>query len=184
MLPESARLVSASEAGVVLPEETGTTFVENALLKARAAADQTGLVAIADDSGLEVDALDGAPGVRSARFAGEPSDDAANNALLLRRLAAVPPEKRAARFRSVVAIVTPDGSEFVSEGTLEGTVLRVPRGSSGFGYDPLFVPLGLDRTLAELTMEEKNRISHRGQAVRRAIERLLPLLEQMRDTGV
>lgn len=183
MLPDSVRLLSASESGVMLPEEIGATFVDNALLKARAATEQTGLVAIADDSGLEVDVLGREPGVRSARFAGEPSDDAANNALLLSRLAEVPPEERVARFRSAVAIVTPDGAEFVSEGTLEGTVLRAPRGSGGFGYDPLFVPQGFDRTLAELTMDEKNRISHRGQAVRGAIERLLPLLEQMRDTG-
>lgn len=180
LLPSWVAVRTARDVNVVLPEETGTTFAENALLKARAAVTQTGLLAIADDSGLEVEALAGAPGVRSARFAGEPSNDAANNALLLSRLEAVPAEERAARFRSVVAVVTPEGEEWLAEGTIAGRILLAPRGTNGFGYDPLFVPEGLDQSMAELTLEEKNAISHRALAFREAARRLVPLLQRRR----
>ncbi|ACZ38732.1 RdgB/HAM1 family non-canonical purine NTP pyrophosphatase [Sphaerobacter thermophilus] len=183
LLPEWVRILTASDAGVTLPEETGTTFAANALLKARAAVQQTGHIALADDSGLEVDALGGEPGVRSARYAGEPTDDAANNALLLERLRAVPSAERTARFRSAVAIVTPEGREHVAEGTVEGVILEQPRGSGGFGYDPLFQPAGSDRTMAELATDEKNRISHRGRAFRAAAAWLLPILEAARREG-
>lgn len=183
LLPAWVSVQTASEANVKLPEETGETFAENALLKARAAAEQTGSIAVADDSGLEVDALGGAPGVHSARFAGEPSNDAANNALLLERLADVPDSQRAARFRSAVAVVIPDGREHVAEGTVEGTILRQERGSGGFGYDPLFLYTPSKRTLAELTIEEKNQISHRGRAFRNAATWLLPILEEERRSA-
>ncbi len=176
LLPDWAGVRAADEAGVTLPEETGTTFAENALLKARAAAAQTGLVAIADDSGLEVDILEGAPGIRSARFAGEHATDAENNALLLRQLYDIPPERRTARFRSVVAAVIPGGIELAAEGVIEGRIVEIARGSGGFGYDSLFQPTGYNQTMAELTMDEKNRISHRGQALRKVAEQLVPLL--------
>lgn len=180
LLPHWVQVISASEAGVSLPEETGATFAENALLKARAAAAQTDRVALADDSGLEVDALGGAPGIYSARFAGEPSDDAANNRLLLERLGNTPAAARGARFRSAVAIVMPNQEEHVAEGAVEGAILDAPRGQGGFGYDPLFLPTGGERTMAELSIDEKGAISHRGRAFRRAAEWLLPRLEQLR----
>ncbi len=178
LLPDWVRVCTADEAGVALPEETGTTFAENAFLKARAAAAQTGLIAIADDSGLEVDILEGAPGVRSARFAGERATDAENNALLLERLRGVPPERRTARFRSVVAAVIPGGTGLAAEGVIEGRIVEIARGSGGFGYDSLFQPTGYSRTMAELTMDEKNRISHRGQALRKVAGQLVPLLRK------
>lgn len=177
LLPDWVRVRAADEAGVTLPEETGTTFAENALLKARAAAAQTGLIAIADDSGLEVDILEGAPGVRSARFAAEEATDAENNTLLLERLHGIPPEQRTARFRSVVAAVIPGGIEFAAEGAIEGRIVEISRGSGGFGYDSLFQPTGYSQTMAELTMDEKNRISHRGQALRKVAGQLVPLLQ-------
>jgi XTP/dITP diphosphohydrolase len=145
-------------------EETGETFAENAALKARAAAAVTGLCALADDSGLEVDALGGAPGVRSARFAGEPSDDARNNALLLERLAGVPADRRAARYHAVVAIARPGQTDVrFAHGVCEGSIAFEPRGTGGFGYDPLFI-LPTGQRMAELTRDEKNRISHRARA--------------------
>ncbi|MCL4078757.1 XTP/dITP diphosphatase [Coriobacteriia bacterium Es71-Z0120] len=148
-------------------EETGSTFLENALLKARAYAEHFGCVALADDSGLEVDALGGAPGVRSARYAGEPSDDAANNAKLLAELADVPAGERTARFRCVVALVWPDGRVLAADGVCEGAIGFEPRGSGGFGYDPLFWPAAAPgRTMAELSPAEKSAISHRGSALR------------------
>ena len=177
LLPDWVDVLTAGEAGITLPEETGRTFSENALLKARAAVAQSSLIAMADDSGLEVDALDGRPGVRSARFAGEHADDDANNRLLLELLSDVPPDRRSARFRSVVAVVTPEGEEHIAEGTIEGTILDVPRGTGGFGYDPLFVPVGETRTMAELTMEEKNAVSHRGKAYRAAADWLISRLQ-------
>lgn len=156
-----------------MPEETGTTFADNAILKALAGLRQTGMTTLADDSGLEVDALGGAPGVRSARFAGEPSNDEANNRLLLERLQGVPAEDRSGRFRSAVAIALGDGTVHVSEGTIEGVILTAPRGSNGFGYDPLFQPTGLAQTLAELPLAEKNQISHRARALQAALRWLL-----------
>lgn len=157
-------------------EETGTTFAENAALKARAAARHTGEWALADDSGLEVDALSGAPGVRSSRFAGEHATDARNNEKLLRLLATVPRAQRTARFRCAIAISTPDGTTWIDEGTCEGIIAESPRGEGGFGYDPLFIVPEMDRTFAELPPETKERISHRARALARARDRLSALL--------
>ena len=150
--------------------EDGSTFAENALIKARAVCKATGKPAMADDSGLAADALNGAPGIYSARFAGEQRSDADNNAKVLQLLEGVEDSKRTARFFCVIAIVLPDGREYTVEGTCEGTILRALRGEGGFGYDPLFYVESLDKTFAELTMEEKNRISHRGHANRKAVE--------------
>ncbi len=147
-------------------EETGTTFAENALIKARAVADATGLPALADDSGIEVDALDGRPGVHSARYAGEDGDDTANNAKLLAELGGVADEDRTGRFVCVAALVTPDGQEWTTRGTMEGHVALAPRGHNGFGYDPLFVAEGETRTNGELSAAEKDARSHRGEAFR------------------
>jgi len=147
-------------------EETGTTFAENSLLKARTVAQATGLVALADDSGLEADALDGAPGVYSARYSGEGATDEKNNLKLLDVLKDVPDAARGCRFVSVVAAVAPNGAELLAEGRWEGRVLHAPRGSGGFGYDPLFLDLELGRSAAELTPAEKNARSHRGRALR------------------
>jgi XTP/dITP diphosphohydrolase len=148
--------------------EDGTTFAENAIKKARAAARATGMLALGDDSGLEVDALDGRPGVRSARFAGEDADDAANNAALLAALRGCGrPPPFSARFRCVLALVdprSPASDPTVVEGRCEGTIGSSPRGSNGFGYDPIFILGGADKTMAELGPDEKNRISHRGRA--------------------
>lgn len=158
-------------------EETGQTFRENARQKAETVAKATGLVAIADDSGLEVDALQGAPGVYSARFAGKEADDEANNAKLLQCLAHTPQDKRTARFRSVIAIAKPSGECYFAEGTCEGSIGFRPKGSNGFGYDPLFIVQGDKRTLAEFSIEEKNKISHRGKALREAKDILLQILQ-------
>jgi XTP/dITP diphosphohydrolase len=143
-------------------EETGETLEENALLKARAVVGATGLPALGDDTGLEVAALDGAPGVRSSRFAGPDASYADNVALLLRMLEGV--DDRSARFRTVMALVFPHGVEVTTEGTLAGMIAETPRGSGGFGYDPVFL-VG-ERTLAELPTEEKNELSHRARAIR------------------
>jgi XTP/dITP diphosphohydrolase len=144
--------------------ETGATFEDNALLKAREAVRYTGLPAVADDSGLTVDALNGMPGVLSARWSGRHGDDDANTALLLGQIADVPDERRGAAFVCAAALVTPDGTEHVLERQWRGSVIREKRGSNGFGYDPVFVPEGLDVTSAELAPEEKDARSHRGQA--------------------
>jgi XTP/dITP diphosphohydrolase len=155
------------------PDETGTTFHENALLKARFAARTAHLPAIADDSGLEVDSLQGAPGVYSARYAGLDADDRANNAKLLFSLRGVPESLRTARFRCVLAYVQDEIAEPVfAEGVWEGRILTAPRGSSGFGYDPLFLPLNNSLTAAEMTSEDKNRLSHRAQALRNLVASL------------
>ena len=146
--------------------ETGATFVDNALAKAREAVVHAGLPAVADDSGLTVDALNGMPGVLSARWAGRHGDDPANNALLLGQVADVPDERRGAAFVCAAAWALPDGREGVVEGVMRGRLLHGPRGTGGFGYDPLFVPDGHDRTSAELAPAEKDAISHRGQAFR------------------
>jgi XTP/dITP diphosphohydrolase len=147
--------------------ETGATFQENALLKAREAVRYTGLAAVADDSGLTVDALNGMPGVLSARWSGRHGDDDANTALLLGQIADVPDERRGAAFVCAAALVTPDGAERVLERQWRGSVVREKRGSNGFGYDPVFVPEGEVRSMAEMTGEEKAAISHRGRAARR-----------------
>jgi XTP/dITP diphosphohydrolase len=154
--------------------EIGETFLDNALLKAGGIAAQTGLPVLAEDAGLEVSALDGAPGVRSARYAGLPVDYARNNELLLDRLKGV--ENRRARFVTVAVLQLPDGEVFVATGTLPGRIATEPAGTGGFGYDPLFVADGSDRTLAELSMAEKGRISHRMQALRRMRPILLDLI--------
>ena len=147
--------------------EDEPTFEANALAKARQAAAATGLPAIADDSGVEVDALGGAPGVRSARYAGDPCDDRRNNHKLLEALRGVPPQGRTARYRCAAAFVDPAaGVELVREGACEGRVLEAPRGTGGFGYDPLMLVPPLGRTMAEIDEETKNRISHRGAAFR------------------
>lgn len=147
-------------------EETGTTFAENALLKARAVALATGLVALADDSGLAVDALSGAPSVYSARYSGEGATDEKNNQKLLDALKDVPEDRRGCRFVSVVAACAPNGAELLAEGRWEGRVLAAQRGAGGFGYDPLFLDLELGRSAAELAPAEKNARSHRGRALR------------------
>lgn len=151
------------------PAETEPTFEGNALIKARTAAQVTGLPALADDSGICVDALNGMPGVLSARWSGVPKDqggDAANNRLLLAQLADVPDERRGATFRCAMALVMPDGTEVVEVGEMPGRVLRAERGEGGFGYDPLFAADGYDVSTAELSREEKDAISHRGRALR------------------
>lgn len=157
-----------------LPEavEDGATLAENALRKARWVAAQTGLPALADDSGLEVEALEGAPGVHSARFGGPGLTDAERNTLLLERLRGVPSEQRRARFRCVVALVLPDGREWSAQGTCEGRIALEPVGTCGFGYDPIFEVAGQGRTMAELPLEVKNTLSHRAQALR-TLRRLL-----------
>jgi XTP/dITP diphosphohydrolase len=162
--------------------EDGVTFVENALAKARQAARATGLPAIADDSGLEVDALDGAPGVYSARYAGPGADDDSNNAKLLDALRGVPPARRTARFRCVAVFVDPTrGLELTCDGACEGEVLEAPRGQEGFGYDPLFLVPTAGRTMAELPLEQKNRLSHRSAAFRALADALGSALA--RETG-
>jgi XTP/dITP diphosphohydrolase len=169
------RLRSLAEfAGARAPEEHGATLIENARLKADAALALTGLPAIADDTALEVEALDGAPGVRSARFAGEGAGDAANVALLLERMASIPPGRRAARFRTVCVARFPDGSEVLGEGTLDGRIAAAPRGTHGFGYDPVFELPALGKTLAELDEASKNALSHRARAARALALRLPP----------
>jgi XTP/dITP diphosphohydrolase len=152
--------------------ETGTTFEDNALLKARSAAEHTGLVAVADDSGLTVDALNGMPGVLSARWSGRHGNDEANLALVLGQVAEIPDERRGAAFVCAAAVVTPDGRERVVLADVRGHLIRGPRGSNGFGYDPIFVPDGDTRTTAEMPSPEKDAISHRGKAFRALAEQL------------
>jgi XTP/dITP diphosphohydrolase len=148
-------------------KETGETFAENAAIKAREVMEATGLPALADDSGLEVDALDGAPGVHSARYAGPGATDRDRFELLLRNLQGVPDEERTARFRCVVAFADPEQPDHVElrEGSCEGRILHAPRGQGGFGYDPVFYVEELDQTFAEAAPEDKNRLSHRGRAM-------------------
>jgi XTP/dITP diphosphohydrolase len=175
-LVEMRRLMEAAGTGVEIigladvpefPEapETGATFAENALAKARDAAVATGLPSIADDSGLAVDALNGMPGVLSARWAGRHGADDANTALLLAQLHDVPDERRGAAFFCAAALVVPGGTETVVHGEWTGTIVRAPRGTNGFGYDPVFQPVGEDRTSAELAPEEKDAASHRARAM-------------------
>jgi XTP/dITP diphosphohydrolase len=154
--------------GATLPEETAATYEGNALLKARAVSPLGGDVALADDSGLEVDALGGAPGVRSARFGGAGLDDAGRTALLLERLRGIPLERRTARFRCVIAVVEREGPARTVEGVVEGVITGAPRGTGGFGYDPVFFHPGLGRTFGELSEAEKSDVSHRALAARRA----------------
>jgi XTP/dITP diphosphohydrolase len=163
---EQIRLVGLDEfPGAPDVPETGATFEENALLKARAITDYTGLPAVADDSGLCVDALNGMPGVLSARWAGRHGDDQANLELVLAQVADVPDTRLGAQFVCAAALVA-DGAEWVVNGRVEGRLIRAPRGSGGFGYDPIFLPDGFDQTTAEMTAEAKDAISHRGRAFR------------------
>lgn len=163
--------VSLADAGInVEVEETGTTFEGNALLKAREICKLSGKPTISDDSGLEIDALDGAPGIYSSRFMGEDTSYDIKNNALIEKLENVADPDRTARFRCCMALVLPDGREFVTEGAMEGIIAREPKGINGFGYDPiLFIP-EYNRTSAELSSEEKNNISHRGEALRKMIE--------------
>jgi XTP/dITP diphosphohydrolase len=169
LAPSGYALIAQSDLGVGDADETGLSFVENALIKARHAARITGLAALADDSGLLVDALDGAPGLRSARFAGEHGNDAANNALLLERLRDVPAERRGAQFYCVLVLLrsADDPQPVIAEGVWRGRILASARGANGFGYDPLFQPDGHPCSSAELEPAMKNAISHRGQALAR-----------------
>ena len=166
-------VVSMTDLGLPSPVEDGDTFEANALLKARSAAHGAGLVAVADDSGLEVDALDGAPGVHSARYAGDHGDDERNNDRLLAALEGM--ADRTARFVSAVAVVTPDGREWVVRGTMEGEILSAREGEGGFGYDPLFRADGQSVSNGRLSPQEKDRLSHRGQALRA----IRPVLEEL-----
>ncbi len=172
LAPHGVRVLPQTAFAVPEIEETAPTFVENALLKARNAARHSGLPALADDSGLEVDALAGAPGVYSARYAGPGADDRLNNAKLLETLEGFEGEERRARFRCVLVFLrhSYDPSPLIAEGTWEGLIATEPRGKGGFGYDPLFYLPELGRTAAELPPEEKNRLSHRGQALRQLLE--------------
>lgn len=180
-LDVDTQVVDAGAVGAPDVAETGVTFAENSLLKARAVAEATGLVAIADDSGLSVDVLGGAPGIFSARWSGRHGDDAANLRLLLAQLADVPDEYRGAAFVCAAALAVPaspagDSREVVEYGQLEGVLLREPRGEGGFGYDPVLQPSGLDRSCAELKPEEKNAISHRGHAFRALLPAIVEAL--------
>ena len=162
-------LVTPSDLGISRDvEETGNTYEENAAIKARAFASASGLLTLADDSGLEVDALGGAPGVRSARYSTTGSDGD-NVDLLLKNLSQVSDEARTAKFVCVVAVAWPSGETEFCRGECEGAITRERRGEGGFGYDPVFLPSGRDVTMAQLTMDDKNRISHRARAVRKAI---------------
>ena len=163
--------------------EDGATFAANALLKARAIAAHTGKPAIADDSGLCVDALNGMPGIFSARWAGSQGQDKQNLELLLNQINDVPDNRRQAHFIAAVVLATPDGVERVVEGIVEGEVLRAPRGTDGFGYDPIFQPFGFDKSMAELAPEEKDAISHRGQALRAFVPVLMDVLAPSQGCG-
>jgi len=158
--------------GASVPAETGATLLENAELKARAAVQVSRFASIADDTGLEIDALNGRPGVRTSRYAGPSARDQDNVEAVLEQMKAVPLEKRTARFRTVLVAAFPRGPEIVAEGVLEGRIALEPRGTNGFGYDPVFELPDIGRTLAELTLEEKNRLSHRGRAVQQLIASL------------
>jgi XTP/dITP diphosphohydrolase len=174
-------IISRDEAGLPTTEieEDGATFEENSYKKAFEIMRLSGCPTIADDSGLEVDWLNGAPGIYSARFAGPECDDEANNQKLIAMLEGVPAEKRRARFVSVITMVFPDGTSLVARGETVGTILDAERGSGGFGYDPLFVPDGTNSTYSELTAEQKNQISHRGKA----LQKLKELLYQDSNRG-
>ena len=178
-------LIGLAELGLPSPPETGSSFLENATFKARHAAASSGFAAVADDSGIEVDALGGAPGIHSARYAGADADDGANNAKLVRALRGVPGEQRRARYRCALVLVeTGDAAPLTAEAAWEGFILDAPRGSGGFGYDPYFWLPELDKTAAELTPDEKNRLSHRGKALRALREALLARLGAQEQPAV
>lgn len=171
LAPLGIDLLTDAQAGMLFPdvEETGETFLENALLKARAGCAASGLPCVADDSGLCVDALDGAPGVYSARYAGRHGDDTANNEKLLQELRGITKEKRTARFVCIVCVVYPDGRELTAQGVCAGYIGFTPQGEKGFGYDPLFHPAEAqeDCSMAQLTSAQKDSISHRGKALQK-----------------
>lgn len=158
-------------------EETGTTFEENALIKARAVSDKINSIVMADDSGLEVDALDGAPGVYSARYAGEGASDRDRIDKLLGELKNIPDDKRQARFVSAIAVVLPDGRNFTVRGTCEGYITRKPIGENGFGYDPIFFMPEFNETMAQISLEDKNKTSHRGKALVKMVEKLKEIMD-------
>jgi XTP/dITP diphosphohydrolase len=175
-------LVSPADIGLALEvSESGRDYAENAKIKAAGFAKASGLVALADDSGLEVDALGGEPGHLSARYAGPGADDTQRYARLLEKLRGVPPEKRSARFRCLIAVARPTGETELFEGECRGVVAEAPRGETGFGYDPIFYLPERGRTLAELPLSEKNAVSHRGAAARKARPFLEELLREQRD---
>jgi XTP/dITP diphosphohydrolase len=171
MAPMGFDLTPQGVLGIETPPETGTTFEANALLKARFAAEHSGLPALADDSGIEVDALDGRPGVFSARYAGEGASDDENLRKLLNELQGVPPERRTARYQCVIVLVQNgrDEDPLIARGTWEGRIGFAPHGTGGFGYDPIFIPCGSSCTSAEMSAEQKNTVSHRGQALRELV---------------
>ncbi|MFT4186810.1 MAG: RdgB/HAM1 family non-canonical purine NTP pyrophosphatase [Micrococcaceae bacterium] len=168
-------VISAVDVGAPEPVEDGITFEENALIKARAIAKYSGLPVIADDSGLEVDVLNGMPGIFSARWSGEHAGGPEHVKLLLSQISDVKDEHRGAQFHCCAALVTPEGKEYIEHGLMKGKIIRESRGIEGFGYDPIFVPIGYDKTNAELTSAEKNEISHRGKA----LNALLPKVNEI-----
>jgi XTP/dITP diphosphohydrolase len=174
LAPLGYEVIAQNTLGIETPPETGDTFAANALLKARHAAGTSNLPSLADDSGIEVDALDGRPGIYSARYAGEGASDEENLRKMLREMDGVPAGKRTARYQCVIAFVSAadDPRPIVAAGTWEGTLITGPRGLGGFGYDPIFIPSGFDRTAAELDPAEKNSLSHRGKALRALVTQL------------
>jgi XTP/dITP diphosphohydrolase len=179
--PGAVELISVDQfPDLVDVEETGSTFEENSLLKARYTSKATGLPAIADDSGLCIDALGGAPGIFSARWAGKHGDDQANLEKVLEQLKDVPEEKRGAHFLCVASLVLPDGREHVSEGRFDGSILRSAVGTNGFGYDPIFQPNGLAISSAQMSAEEKDLVSHRGKSLRLIAPHVIRLLATLR----
>lgn len=175
-LDVDTQVIDAVAAGAPDVVESGTTFEENALLKARAVAEATGLPAVADDSGLAVDVLGGAPGIFSARWAGRHGDDPANLRLLLNQLTDIPEDRRGARFVCAAALAVPGGADVVTRGELKGTLLREPRGDGGFGYDPVLQPEGMERSCGELAPDEKNAISHRAKAFAQLLPSIVEVL--------
>ncbi|HEY6482635.1 MAG TPA: RdgB/HAM1 family non-canonical purine NTP pyrophosphatase [Steroidobacteraceae bacterium] len=175
LAPLDFELIPQGALGVTAPHETGDTFRENAMLKARYASALTTLPALADDSGIEVDFLGGRPGVFSARYAGEHATDRDNLDRMLQELEPAAPPERTARYRCVIVFLRhgTDPAPVIAEGSWEGSILRQPRGAGGFGYDPIFLPAGLDRSAAELSPEQKNALSHRGAALSRLLARLV-----------
>ena len=174
---ETGCVARMSDFDVASPVEDGVTFEENSLIKAHALARATGLAAIADDSGITVDVLGGAPGIFSARWSGSHGNDEANLHLLLDQLSDVPDRHRGAAFVSAAVLVTPDGREFIKRGEVRGTLTRTPRGEGGFGYDPIFVPEGFEVTTAQMSAEQKNAISHRARAFTALIPHIAALLD-------
>ena len=174
LAPHGLDLILQSRLCIASIAETGATFEANALLKARNAASASGLAALADDSGLEVDSLGGRPGVHSARFAGEHATDQQNNELLLRELAGKTGPLRAARYRCVIVLLraADDPAPLIASGSWEGRIAAVPRGEGGFGYDPLFIPRGFTSTVAQMSQADKNAVSHRGKALRQLLQLL------------